>query len=95
MLKHGEVNPLVVFGLRRLDHCPPHFTRVEFNIRCDEKNISDWIWANLSGRFYLGDVYKTTEAGSIALNKCVAFELGSEASFFGLILDTVNVAEVW
>ena len=59
MLKHGEPNPLNVFGLRKLDHCPPHFERVVFDIKTSEKQITDWIHENLSGRFYLGDAVVT------------------------------------
>lgn len=91
MLKHGEVNPLAVWGLRRLEHCPPHFTSVDFDIYCDEKTVTDWIWDNLSGRFYFGDIYRESPAGSgIVVCKRAAFEQGAEASFFGMMLDTIN-----
>ena len=55
MLKHGEINPLNVFGLRRMDHCPPHFEKVYFDLRTSEKHISDWIYEHLIGRFWFGD----------------------------------------
>jgi hypothetical protein len=90
MLKYGEANPLVVFGLRQLKHCPPHFTPVDFKIRVQSKVISDWIWDNLSGRFYYGDYYYKTESGSVDLDKRVAFEIPGEASMFALILDQIN-----
>lgn len=90
MLKYGEANPLVVFGLRQLDHCPPHFTPVDFKIRVQPKVISDWIWDNLSGRFYYGDHYYKTESGSVDMDKRVAFEIPGEASMFALILDQIN-----
>lgn len=89
MLKYGEVNPLAVFGLRRVEHCPPHFTKVEFDLRTMEKTIADWIWANLSGRFYYGDMYYI-DGTSVAFHKCAAFEIPGEASMFGLILDQIN-----
>ena len=57
MLEHGDANPLAVWGLRRVEHIPQHFTRVEFQLLVLEKNITDWIWTNLSGRFYFGEVY--------------------------------------
>lgn len=90
MLKHNEVNPLAVHGLRKLEHCPKHFTCVEFEIRTREKVILDWIWANLEGRFYIGDRYYLSETGALNAHKCVGFELPSEASFFSLILNTIN-----
>jgi hypothetical protein len=95
MLKHGEVNPLAVWGLRRLEHCPPHFTSVDFNAYCDEKVITDWIWSNLSGRFYFGDIYRENPTGAgIIVCKRAAFEQGAEASFFGMMLDSINKSEI-
>ena len=46
MLRDGEANPLVVHGLRELEHCPPHFVQVQFDPRCSRKQITDWIWEN-------------------------------------------------
>jgi hypothetical protein len=95
MIKHGEVNPLNVHGLRRLEHCPPHFTKVEFSIRTGEKEITDWIYENLEGRFWFGDYYFKSDAGAITFNKCAAFEEGAEASYFLLMIDTINVGGNW
>ena len=88
MLKHGDINPLNVFGLRELDHCAPHFYRVCFDLKTSEKKIKDWIYENLEGRFWMGDVY----IGSV-LQKCVAFEVPAESSYFALLLDQINQAD--
>jgi hypothetical protein len=90
MLKHNDVNPLAVFGLRKMDHCPPHFTQIKFNLYTGEKVITDWIWENLDGRFYLGDSYNSDSSSRIHMEKTVAFENPGEASYFSLILDTIN-----
>ena len=90
MLKYNDPNPLAVFGLRELDHCPPHFSQVTFDLKSNPKIISDWIWANLSGRFWYGDYYYKNEDSSVHYQKRVAFELASEASMFALMLDTIN-----
>ena len=90
MLKYGEANPLAVFGLRELNHCPPHFTVVDFSVKTNDKTISDWIWANLSGRFYYGDHYYKDDANTVQLTKIAAFEIPGEASMFALILDQIN-----
>ena len=89
MLKHGEVNSLAVFGLRRLEHCPPHFTRVSFDISTTDKVVSDWIYEHLTGRFYLDDEYKRVE-NNTQIQKLAAFEIPGEASMFALTLDTIN-----
>jgi hypothetical protein len=90
MLKHNEVNPLSVFGLRRVEHCPPHFTQINFDLACSEKTIADWIYENLDGRFYLGDFYVESSTGSLNMQKTAAFETSGEASYFSLVLDTIN-----
>ena len=90
MLKHGEVNPLNVFGLRELQHCPPHFEKVSFEMRASQKHIRDWLYENLSGRFWMGDQYYASEGNKLSLEKCVAFEEHSEASYFSLMLDQIN-----
>jgi hypothetical protein len=90
MLKHNEVNPLTVFGLRRMDHCPPHFIPVLFDLRVAEKQISDWVWEHLSGRFYYGDFYTELSNGTLTAQKMFAFEEPGEASYFALMIDTVN-----
>lgn len=90
MLKHGDANPLAVFGMRRLDHCPPHFTSVDFSTYVDDKAITDWIWTNLSGRFYYGDVCIDSSGNRVIISKRASFELGAEASVFGMLLDTFN-----
>lgn len=92
MLKYGEINPLNVFGLRQLTtHCPPHFEKVVFDIKTSEKRITDWIYENLSGRFWISDVYTGHDNDKPAMCKCVAFEEKSEASYFALCLDQINV----
>lgn len=90
MLKHGEVNPLNVFGLRELQHCPPHFEKVYFELRTNIKDIKDWVYENLSGRFWFGEQYVEIADGKLSIEKCIAFENHAEASYFSLMLDQIN-----
>lgn len=90
MLKHNEANPLAVFGLRELEHCPPHFSQVQFDLKCNQKTITDWIWTNLSGRFWCGDWYYKDGSNNVQIQKCAAFEIAGEASMFALVLDQIN-----
>lgn len=86
MLKHGEVNPLNIHGLRQLDWCPIHFERVTFESWVNEQVISNWIYENLSGRFYIGP------ADDGGKRQCVVgFEVASEASYFSLCLPQINI----
>jgi hypothetical protein len=90
MLRDGEANPLTVHGLREMDRCPPHFVQVKFELKHSHKQVADWIWENLEGRFWLGDLYYPSENGSIAMSACAAFELPGEASMFSLCLDQIQ-----
>jgi hypothetical protein len=91
MLKHNEVNPLAVFGMRRVEHCPPHFTVFSFDLHVNEKLITDWIYENLSGRFYFGDYYFVhNNNGKVGMCKSAAFEEPGEASYFALQVDQIN-----
>ena len=97
MLKHNEANPLAVFQIRRVEHCPPHFTLVKFDTYVGEKHISDWIWENLEGRFFLGDEYTTNDhnGSNVELQKVAGFEIPGEASYFSLVLNTINQTQEW
>lgn len=89
MLKHGEINPLNVQGLRQLDFCPPHFTTLTLEVSTmSEKRIADWIWENLQGRFYIGPV-DVVDDGHYHRRVCVAFELAEELSYFSLSLNQI------
>lgn len=88
MLKHGEPNPLNVHGLRELGWCPPHFEQVRFENHVTEKVVSNWIYENLTGRFYLGPVDDSNKRQLL-----IGFELASEASFFSLYLPQINPSD--
>lgn len=85
MLKHGEVNPLNVHGLRQLDWRPPHFTQVQFDSHVTKAVITNWLYENLTGRFYIGDVDSNNNRRIL-----VAFESPGEASYFSLCLNQIN-----
>jgi len=90
MLRFGEINPLNTHGLRQMDFCPPHFEKVLFDIKVDEHRICDWIWSNLSSRFYIGEWVSTGHDARRSQCKIIAFEDPSEATYFGLFLDRIN-----
>ena len=92
VLSRGEPNPLNVTDLRRIDHCPPHFTKVTFEPFAKEKVFSDWLWENLEGRFYIGDqIVDRKDTGTLCMAATlVGFELPTEASYFSLLIPTLN-----
>jgi hypothetical protein len=95
MIKTGEPNPLNIFNMRRLNYCSPHLERVYFDIKVHDKIIIDWIYENLEGRFYYGDELHFVDNKAV-IQKCVAFEIQSEASFFCFALENINKhLEIW
>jgi hypothetical protein len=93
MLKHNEPNPLNIHGLRQVNHCPPHFTTVYFDLGVTEKDITDWLYENLEGRFYSGQVDVRQETGKYVRQQCIAFEHAAEASYFAMFLPQINQGE--
>ena len=92
------MNPLAVFGLRRVDHCPPHFIQFTFDLQISDKTVTDWIYENLTGRFWYGDSYSLNsdrKDARVVMHKCAAFENPGEASYFALQLDTINKHTSW
>ena len=83
------VNPLNLFNLRRVNHCPPHFFAVDFDISAGDKKISDWIYENLSGRFFLDDAVVFV-GDQTKITKRAAFEIHGEATYFALQLNEIN-----
>jgi len=92
MLKFEEANYLSVCNKRRLfENCPPHFECIDFNLYTSEKKVSDWIFENTEGRFWLGQhVTANLKNDSNRINYRAGFEISSEASYFALMMDQFN-----
>lgn len=66
--------------LRQLEFYSPHLTVIDVsNIRNYEKKITDWIWQNTKGRFWVGDNYSDN-----VWKFLVGFEIPYEATYFSL-----------
>jgi hypothetical protein len=50
-LNRGEVNPLSVLGLRKLNFIPDHFAKITVNKTIDTRLIDNWINYNLNSRY--------------------------------------------
>lgn len=50
-LNRGEVNPLSVLGLRKLNFIPEHFVKISINKLIDTKTLDHWINFNLNSRY--------------------------------------------
>lgn len=83
MVKNNKINPLNILDLRRVEYCPPYFESVEispsYNII---RAINDWIFENLSGRYFISNVASYEENMPIKQKVKIAFENPSELSYF-------------
>ena len=58
---------------------------------CTPKKVTDWIYINLQGRFFFGQVVNVDSTSSgLTLCSRAAFEIHSEASYFALTLPELN-----
>ena len=90
MLKYNIANPLAVFGLQRVTHILPHFTKCVFQLSYSEKRISDWLYENVEGRFFAGYIVISNER-----QYCVAFEEPIEATMFAMQRDQIDSPSVY
>jgi len=76
----SESDFLELKRLRQLEFYSPHLTVVDISqYRRFEKKVIDWVWANTSGRFWIGDCYIDQ-----AWKFLICFEVPYEATFFSL-----------
>ncbi len=87
MLKHREVNPLAVANARQLTFCPAHFLVMHIELKVSTKRISDWLYENTEGRFYMD------HSQSLAFK--IGFENHSEATYFSMKLNEINSNNFW
>lgn len=85
-MSNRKVNPLNVYGARRVEFCPPYFEETTFEVKgyYAHRTLSDWIFKNLNGRYYVGKTATIEEDGPIKNPVKVAFEVPSELSLFML-----------
>ncbi len=91
MLKDGTPNPLNVHQLREVVHLPPHFEQVIITLSgVTNKQIKDWLYENLQGRFYVGNIDVVADSGKVDRKQIVGFELHGEATYFSLVLPSLD-----
>ena len=86
MLNKGKINPLNVIEVRRVEFCPPYFETVVINPSYNlNVAIDDWIYNNLSGRYYIGQSIEESSGSTGFRQKLkIGFENPSELSYFML-----------
>jgi hypothetical protein len=85
VIKKERINPLNVFGARRVDFCPPYFQSITVELTYNLlKALDDWIYENLSGRYYIGKSVELENDGPVKQKIKISFENPTEVSYFVL-----------
>ena len=89
MDKKRKVNPLNVFGMRRVSFCPPHFESANVELTYNMiRVIEQWIEENIKGRFFIGQKVivdpNVVDTGKkkIKYTTLVSFENSKDLSYF-------------
>lgn len=86
MIRKGKINPLNVLDIRRTEFCPPYFETISVTFSYNLlKALNDWIYDNISGRYYIGQTVELVDDDSQFKNKIkVGFENPGDMSYFML-----------
>lgn len=90
-LRAGKVNPLNVLDLRRVQFPAHHFSYTiipKFHANL-VKDIDQWIYYNMNGRYYIGKGIDLISNNYIYVTK-IGFENEKELSFFKLAYTILN-----
>lgn len=60
-LSRGEINPLSVLGLRKLNFIPQHFSKISVDREIDIDRLDIWINFNLNSRYAIKKQFMTDQ----------------------------------
>jgi len=87
MDKNLKINPLSVFGMRRVKFCPPHFESSTIALTYNmSKALESWIDDNTRGRYFIGqrldsNIFDGTKY-RVKYSTVVSFENSKDLSYF-------------
>ncbi len=89
MDKRKNINPLNVFGMRRVSFCPPHFESANVDMTYNmTRVIETWIEEHTKGRYYLGQKIALDQNSNdssrrrIKYTTSISFENSKDLSYF-------------
>ena len=84
-LNRGELNPLGVLGLRKLNFIPEHFSCITFESGfTDVKKIEHWIEYNLNSRYAIESTVNINESKKITQLTVIGLEDPKEITLLNL-----------
>lgn len=77
-----DINPLNIFGVRKVHYNPPHFAKVKISdFELHDKKIEQWIEKKLQSRYFISKL-PTIIDNSLRSQTYIGFEDHSELSYF-------------
>jgi hypothetical protein len=82
-LAKNTISKFNIFGLRKVNSCPPHFKTITVPYKWNTSgDVETWIYENLSGRYYIGKTVKLDADSTLQTVILIGFENHKEATFF-------------
>ncbi len=90
-IKHGKINPLNALDIRKVHFPAQHFHYIELEKFHPTylRNLDDWIYNNLNGRYYIGSSLSLIDNNITYITK-IGFEIEKEISFFKIACPFLN-----
>lgn len=85
-LKHNKVNLLNALDIRKVNFPAVHFHYVSLYKHTPNllKQLDNWIYNNLNGRYYIGSGLDLNESNIICYVTKIGFENQKEVTFFNI-----------
>lgn len=83
-LKNDKINPLNALDIRKVTFPAVHFHYILLD-KCSTnllRNLDDWIYNNLNGRYYIGQDLILDKNNTFTYVPKIGFEIEKEISFF-------------
>lgn len=81
----GNINPLNVLGIRKLNFIPEHFAMITVSTDRDLEKIDNWIYDNLNSRYCMKVVQIIDENNKISEILKIGVEEPKELTIFSLL----------
>lgn len=81
----GNINPLNVLGIRKLNFIPKHFSSITISSDRDIEKIEEWVYANLNSRYCIKCVQFIDDKNKISSIYKFGVEEEKELTIFSLL----------
>lgn len=94
-IKRGEVNPLGLLGLRKLNFIPDHFAKITVEKRIEIKSVERWIESNLNSRYAIKSKITLNDQNKFVIVLEIGLEDPKEISILSLGCQYLYKERTW